>query len=409
MKIRFHESEELIFILFIMLSIGMNVFAYTFSVLYKAIIVFVVLAWISLKKKIKVETYHMSLLFFIGWCSLSLVWNRHEVDMKLFPTFIYCFATTVLLHQFLDRESRFYMLMKCIVISAYALAFVMIAHFGLMAMIASRVGNEVVNTNRAGTIFAVALFFCLYLFYVEKNKLYLAAGLPLAFFVVLSGSKTALIILGLSVFVMVSLKDGAGSQRMLKNMMIGTIFMFLGLLLIVRIPFFYHLIGARFLEFVEVMSGRRQVLVGEHSIYMRMTLIQYGLRGILEKPVIGHGLGSYLYYSPWPGRYSHANYIELWFNLGVVGLVLFYWPCFTLIKYFRKAKRWLDRYARAFLLAYLSFYALYGIMGIFFNELFEWVLAEMMCSFVLMKYRTHERACNRVRHIECAQYKTYRQ
>lgn len=390
-RIKINVKEIYPQMLFMLLTIGMNVFAYSNSLIYKIIIVVVDLSLIAVcDKRIKIETYHVSLMLFILWCTLSMFWSEYEIDIKTIFTLLYCLATTAIIHQYLNKEDRCRMLMKFIIVSAYIMACMMIAHFGLSAMLTSRVNNEVVNTNRAGTIFAVSFFFCLYLFYKEKRVLHFAVAIPLVFFVLMSGSKSALVIMAVSAFTLVSLKDGINSSRMIRNMIIGIILLCIVLILITKVQSLYNVIGARFIEFIEVITGKREVLVGRHSIYMRLTMIQYGVRGFIEKPIKGYGLGTYQYYGPWPGSYSHANYIEIGFNLGSVGMILYYWPCFTLIKYLRRLRGRIDKLLRAFLIAYLMYYILYGMMGVFFNELFEWIVMEVMCSFVLMKYREDE-------------------
>lgn len=395
---------------FFILIIGMNVFVYICNPLYKLIIVTIDLVLLGMcSAKIKIEQYHLALFLFIVWCGLSLLWNNYDVNIKVFPTFVYCLATTVIIHQFLNRESRFVVMMKNVIVSAYLLGIAMVMHFGLVTMLTSRVNNEVVNTNRAGTIFAISLFFCMYLFCREKRKKYLMAGGPLFILVLLSGSKSALVIATSSIFMLVVLKEGIKSRRFCKNVMIGVILIVTGLLLIIKIPYFYNVIGARFIEFIETMIGKRQVLVGAHSIYMRITLSKFGLQGILHSPIWGYGLDSFRYMpgNPWPNRYSHMNYIELGFNLGIIGLVLYYWPFITFIRYYKKTKVNLNKADNAFLIGFIVYYALYGLMGIFFNELFEWMVMEMMCSFVLMKYResksSFSMACQAMQDSRCTE------
>lgn len=391
LRIRISLGNDFMFrATFFILAIGMNVFVYIYNPLYKLIIVIIDLLLLGIcSAKIKIEQYHVALLLFIGWNGLTLLWSNYDVDIKVFPTFIYCFVTTVIIHQFLNRKSRLIVMMKCMIVSAYLLWFAMVMHFGLITMFTSRVNNEVVNTNRAGTIFASSLFFCMYLFYYEKRKGYLVAGGLNFVFVLLSGSKSALIIAASSIFMLAVLKDGIKSEKLFKNFLIGAILIAVGILLIIKIPYFYNIIGARFIEFIQTMTGRRQILVGEHSIYMRMTLSKFGLQKILQNPLLGYGLDSFRYMpgNPWPGRVSHMNYIELWFNLGIIGLVLYYWPFVTFIRYYKKIKRNLNKLDKAFFSGFMVYYALYGMMGIFFNELFEWTVMEMMCSFVLIKYR----------------------
>lgn len=388
-KIGFFSEDFKFKALMLTFVIGMNVFAYTISPLYKIIVVVVnfVLLYIC-EFKFRFEKYHLALLMFIAWIGLSIIWAPYSVNINVIPTLLYCLVSVVVLHRFLDRESRYIALMKCIIISAYLLAFAMVMHFGLMTMLTSRVDNSVVNTNRAGTIFAISLYFCMYLFYKEKNKIYLVIGLPLLFLVFVSGSKSALLIAAISIFVMTSLKSGVNSSKMFRNAVIGTVLVIIGYILIIKIPVFYRIIGARFQEFVDVMLGRREVLVGEHSIYMRITLSQFGLKGFFESPLWGHGMDSFSQSpgNPWPGRYSHMNYIEIMYNFGVIGLALYYWPFIKLVRKFRVIRRNIDSLDRAFITGFIVYYSLYGLLGVFFNELFDWVVLEMMCSFVLMKY-----------------------
>lgn len=395
------KNDFLVRMAFLTLVIGMNVFAYIYNPLYKLIIVTIDLLLIGVcSERIKIEQYHYALFIFIGWCGLSLLWNDYDVNLKVFPTFIYCLVTTVIIHQFLNRESRFIVIMKCMIISAYLLGIAMIMHFGLMTMLTSRINNEVVNTNRAGTIFAISLFFCMYLFYREKKKEYLLLGGPLFIFVLLSGSKSALVIAASSIFMLVVLKEGVKSRRFFKNVIFGIVLIGVGVLLIVKIPYFYNIIGARFIEFIENIIGRRQIVVGAHSTYMRITLLKFGLQGILQSPIWGYGLDSFRYMpgNPWSNTYSHMNYIELGFNLGIIGLILYYWPFITFIRYYKKVRKDVYKLDNAFLIGFMVYYGLYGMMGVFFNELFEWTVMEMMCSFVLMKYRKTKSSAAIIRH-----------
>ncbi len=54
----------------------------------------------------------------------------------------------------------------------------------------------------------------------------------------------------------------------------------------------------------------------EGSSNARMRFIKNGWLGFKEQPWIGHGTDSFRYYNV---LYSHNNYIELMFNLGILG------------------------------------------------------------------------------------------
>jgi O-antigen ligase len=68
--------------------------------------------------------------------------------------------------------------------------------------------------------------------------------------------------------------------------------------------------------FREVNSG-----VGDDSTSARISYILLGIEGFLKNPVLGYGQDAfaYFYYA-----YSHNNFIEILFNLGLVGFILYY-------------------------------------------------------------------------------------
>ena len=70
----------------------------------------------------------------------------------------------------------------------------------------------------------------------------------------------------------------------------------------------------------------------------RDTLIKYGFEGFLNKPLFGHGFMSFSEYAfttyGLEIGYAHNNYIELLFDMGFVGLVIYYIPYFIFFNYY---------------------------------------------------------------------------
>ena len=68
----------------------------------------------------------------------------------------------------------------------------------------------------------------------------------------------------------------------------------------------------------------------------RNFLIEYGFNGFISKPLFGYGFmnfSEYVYklYGIEIG-YAHNNYIELLFDLGIIGTTIYYLPYFMIIK-----------------------------------------------------------------------------
>ena len=60
---------------------------------------------------------------------------------------------------------------------------------------------------------------------------------------------------------------------------------------------------------------------GDESTSLRISFIKVGFEGFLNSPIFGHGQDAFAFYNYY---YSHNNYIEILFNLGIIGFVLYY-------------------------------------------------------------------------------------
>lgn len=59
----------------------------------------------------------------------------------------------------------------------------------------------------------------------------------------------------------------------------------------------------------------------DNSSMIRLTLVEYGWQMFIKKPITGYGIGSFRQYFI---LYSHNNFIELVFGVGLVGLFIYY-------------------------------------------------------------------------------------
>lgn len=110
------------------------------------------------------------------------------------------------------------------------------------------------------------------------------------------------------------------------------------LILIVRIvPLFYNMIWTRMETMIQTLISFN--ITDEASTSMRMKFITTALQTFWDKPLFGHGWYSFAYESGF-GYYTHCNFTELLFNLGLVGLVLYYlFPIFIVTKCKKTSKQ----------------------------------------------------------------------
>lgn len=101
---------------------------------------------------------------------------------------------------------------------------------------------------------------------------------------------------------------------------------------IFNIPFLYGVVGERFEGMFEMFGGGGAVVAGDD---MRDWMIGRAFNGWLEAPFFGHGIDSFKYYNQIETGhhfYAHNNILELLFDVGIVGFVVYYWIFYYLLK-----------------------------------------------------------------------------
>lgn len=142
--------------------------------------------------------------------------------------------------------------------------------------------------------------------------------------VVLSMSRKAIsyFLIPLIIYYIFSNKD---SLKRLKNIFILLISIYLGYLLILKIPFLYRFVGSG----VEDLLGFWKNSAGDDSAAGRETRILWGLSWFYKKPLIGYGVMNYNYLFSNVEKMSDMvvadnNYIEMLVSYGVIGFILYY-------------------------------------------------------------------------------------
>jgi len=85
-----------------------------------------------------------------------------------------------------------------------------------------------------------------------------------------------------------------------------------------------------FLALEVIVSGKGD----DESTQERLRLYKLAYEGILDYPILGSGTNSFAYYNYF---YTHTNYLELLFNLGIIGFILYYRLYYKLIRLIKKS------------------------------------------------------------------------
>lgn len=181
-----------------------------------------------------------------------------------------------------------------------------------------RLGNEIYDINAMGMFFSIlALFF---IFRVVSDSKYKRLEMIFcAVCVVLgltSGSRKAFLIFLIGVVGIFFRNNGFKFNKYL-TMGVTAIVIFI----IIGCFQGGDAIASLFSSIINVFTGKEKSI----SDITRRGMIKYGLQNWTEYPLAGHGMNMYGVLSPYK-VYAHNNYIEILFDYGMIGLILFYLP-----------------------------------------------------------------------------------
>ena len=90
-----------------------------------------------------------------------------------------------------------------------------------------------------------------------------------------------------------------------------------------NVPLLYENVGERLVFTVKTLLGTARPNELEMSILERSGMIRDGARLFLQRPLLGYGLDCFRFASGL-GTYSHNNYVEILFGVGIPGIITYY-------------------------------------------------------------------------------------
>lgn len=114
-------------------------------------------------------------------------------------------------------------------------------------------------------------------------------------------------------------------KRIIYNLIISLLIITAAIYAILNIPFLYDYVGNRFEGLFSMLSGRGAEVSGDG---MRSKIFIMAYEGWLDSPLFGHGIDSFKEYNrnvTGHNYYAHNNYVELLYDVGLIGFVVYYW------------------------------------------------------------------------------------
>lgn len=248
---------------------------------------------------------------------VSYFWALYpSVAFEQFKTQFQLLILFLLVFYFFRSEDHLDDYLKAIYYAGFIMAGYAIFAYGLSGIVLRmlsgvRVGSLIGNENSFGMVFSRATLVAFGYYLSKRRPWYLIVMAVMIFFAFSSGSRKAILIilvgvLGIVVFYF-------GFKRVWK--------LFLCLCLIA--------VAVYFVMSLPFMSSAAQRLVDslngkqDASAFERNSLIRIGWEAIKERPFLGYGIANFGTYFPKTG-YSHNNFIEILFSVGMVGFAVYY-------------------------------------------------------------------------------------
>lgn len=304
-------------------------------VLWWSCVAFFVLSWfLTSEMRFVVDVnYTVWSVSFFAFCAMSILWAHSTllVTTALKSLFVQLIIL-LLLRSSVRNEKEVNNLLFIIASSSVINAlYLIITNF---EMLTSNVGQDIGtrlgaegdwNANSVGMMAAVAALILLYNFKKTQSiftkGVYMLTIVAMIVVSLLSGSRKALFIVVLGIIGFLLL---ASQKKKIRTVLSVIFFVFVLYYSIIKIPFFYSIIGWRVEGFIAMLTGEGVV---DSSTEYRQVLIKTAIDTWKQFPIIGCGLDCFRNFALiFTGKsyYAHNNYVELLADLGMVGTFIYY-------------------------------------------------------------------------------------
>lgn len=323
------------------------------SFLCKISIILLLLAtilYIILKNKciLSVKKYNF-FWWYLTFTGISIVAMVYSPDRSFLNDSSYLLYTTVIIlfcfSTLTDSFEKVIIVMKSYEWGS-ALLFI-ILYYTNNLFTDERIGGSFTgNSNTFALFMMVAFFFTSWLFlYYENNKYKkVIAGVVMIMDIItvlLSGARKSVIACMIYIVILFLYKqDKKGRIHIIRNViLIGLVLFYLWKLMISN-PYLYDVVGNRMESLINQLLGNEVMIKGSSS-YLREEYRHAAIVGWLKSPIWGHGYDSFHFYNAVVNGhdvYSHNNFTELLYNMGVVGFIVYYFEYFKIFIFGFKSK-----------------------------------------------------------------------
>lgn len=375
LKISIRKND--IWLLFMIMSV-MNVFS-SLSICVEIVSIALILMGSFSRGHLLRRNYYFYWMFlFLSYSILSAGWSLNSISVLYgCRGLIECLLIGLAVHAYLSDEINKISFWKIYIFSASILLLKIVITTPLES-IRVRVLSGGLNANVVGLELAIAVLSVVFLIkekYIHSRK-YLILLLFFCAGIVISGSKKAIIALVVGV-AMYKILYSRNILSTLGRIISLCIVLYIIYYLCMNVNELYEIVGRRFEGMVKAFTLGKNY--GDASTFERLTVVEYAIGMWKKNPIWGYGLNSFEQVAPF-GIYTHCNYVELLFGVGVLGTVLFYslyvWMVKNVLKFFRTNKMFI------FMFACIVIFLISDIGYVSYGDVFYHLIIVFICEMI---------------------------
>ena len=317
--------------------------------------------YILLNKKLKINRIIKWMLVFIAFCVFTMLYSPEKgfLSDSEFYLLIVNFILILFLSQYDININDIKKISWANILSGGFLIFILFARGNLTGFSTSnRFGQDLFgNSNILANLLMKSALYAIWLLVYSENKIIHKMVLTLClvasyYGMFLSGGRKFIIIPAIFLYILFFFKrDSRGRKHLVKYTGVVIAIVIAVYYLIMNVPAFYAVIGERMESlFSFIRTGHS---ISGKSAEIRATMIEIGFNKWMDSPIWGYGFDSFKYYNRlMTGHfyYSHNNYIELLYDLGIIGFAIYYWFYWKLFYVAWKGKNSYTPEIRAFVI-----------------------------------------------------------
>ena len=327
---------------------------------------------------------------FTTYCGITLIWDVNKAtNLSMMISIFQVIVVGFVIIRYIDTMDKLVRILKVVVYGNVLLAARMIIQVPFSALGSGRIGvylGAEYGNDGAAMVLCYGCLFAYVLSEIVHNNKHKQWIIPLIALALLSGTRLSLVTLLVGILCMII---------MYKEKLSKKVYYIMTILLAVSIAFYlmmtneilYSAVGYRFEALLTTLiNGADTNATYHNSSDVRLLLIKYGIDLFKNRPIFGYGLDGYRIVTPLAGYYAHNNYIEIMVDLGLIGLVLYYWfPIELLINSIKQIK--VDR-KQALSFGMLVSVFVSDIATVSFNqEKMQLFLAISICLFRIIEHK----------------------